>query len=104
MKQTNNLMFNWVERQFSQIIKLEGILPGLLFGSSIFRLLYTLLTQKDDGMYYFKTFLKLQNSQSPLVTTLISLNFVQFTKLSSFYTGNEACSENASRVTGDSCG
>lgn len=43
--------------------------------------------------------------QSPLITNLIliSLSSVQLTKLSSFYTGNEACSENASRLTGDSC-
>lgn len=49
-----------MEKQFSQSIKLERILKGLL-GSFIFRLLYALLIQKDDCISYFKTSLKLQN-------------------------------------------
>lgn len=98
----NRLTFNWMERQFSQIIKLERILKGLLFGSSSFRLLYNLLIRKDDHISYSKT----AELSSPLVTTLglINLSSVQLTKLRSFYTGNEACSENASGVTGDLCG
>lgn len=98
-KQTKtSWLFSCVERQFSQIIKLERLLKGFLLGFCSFKLLFSLLIQKNKIVFPILKHAWSCRLQFPLIASisLISLSSVQLTKLDFFYRGNEACSEYAS--------
>lgn len=82
-----------MKKQFSQIIKLKRILTGILFGSYIFRL----LLRSSKKIIVFSILKHLHNcritASSDNQFKFNQLDSVPLTKLSSFYTGNEACSE-----------